>query len=292
MSETTNRAALIKELASRRISYSPAFARIGGGVTAGVLLAQLLWYAGGEDKWTELRQQDIEEQTMLTRDEQETARRKLKERGILEERLCGVPARLQYHVMIDRVIELLAVVPVCGNPPNKIEEKPPTSMGESTEQVSGNAPNKDGETPQTLLDLGSDPESDLPAEGVGERPQPPPTAATSYHYLESDPEAGDAFTAYKNEIGGITPAIRGFILDELNSGIPGDWIVAACAEAAAYSHRSWIYVKRILDRWRVEGFQAAKKDGNGTEPHVDDAMRARAQALREKEQVHATAATG
>jgi hypothetical protein len=51
--------------------------------------------------WFYKSQEDWEEETGLTRREQETARRKLKERGLLEEKLAGVPATLHFRVNVE-----------------------------------------------------------------------------------------------------------------------------------------------------------------------------------------------
>ncbi len=184
MSESIDRAALIQELAGRRVSYSPQIARVSGGATAGILLCQLLWYAAGEDKWTQLRQIDIEEQTALTRREQEGARKDLRERGLLEERLVGMPAQLEYRVVIDRLVELLQ----CTKAPNKNGGNVQTSLDESAKQDCTKAPNKNGGNRQTLLDSGSDLEPDLQAE----RPEEDgPPLAPGWKAIEESTRPGE-----------------------------------------------------------------------------------------------------
>jgi hypothetical protein len=44
----------------------------------------------------------------MTRREQEGARRILKQHGVLEEKLMGVPATLHFRVNLDRLIALLS----------------------------------------------------------------------------------------------------------------------------------------------------------------------------------------
>jgi hypothetical protein len=85
----------------RVISYYPRLSKLTKSVTATVLLCQFMFWRGKEwdpDGWLYKTQSEIEEETGLSRKEQETARRKLREAGILEEEKRGVPARLYYRV--------------------------------------------------------------------------------------------------------------------------------------------------------------------------------------------------
>ncbi len=60
------------------------------------------------------------------------------------------------------------------------------------------------------------------------------------------------FVLYEQNIGMLTPMIA----DELRDAerhFPTEWIADAFREAVAANKRSWRYVLRILERWRVEG---------------------------------------
>lgn len=60
------------------------------------------------------------------------------------------------------------------------------------------------------------------------------------------------FVLYEQNIGMLTPMIA----DELRDAerhYPADWIADAFHEAVMANKRSWRYVLRILERWRVEG---------------------------------------
>ncbi len=110
---TITRAQLIhvaQDLLQRPIAFHRIFARIGGGVTAGLMLSQA-WYwtprAKNAEKWFYKSQLEWEEETGLTRREQETARRNLKERGLIEEKLAGVPATLHFRVNVEKFFEAL-----------------------------------------------------------------------------------------------------------------------------------------------------------------------------------------
>ena len=91
------------------IAYYATFAKVVDDVCAGVFISQFFyWYERGADPehWVYKSREEITEETGLSRRNQETARRKLVELGILEEQLRGMPARLHYRLDIDRLFEL------------------------------------------------------------------------------------------------------------------------------------------------------------------------------------------
>ncbi len=92
------------------IAYYTAFARVLGGVEAGILTSQFFyWYGKGHDPegWIYKTQAEIEEETGLTRRNQETARKKLRDLGVLDERYTGMPAKLYYRLNLDRLFALM-----------------------------------------------------------------------------------------------------------------------------------------------------------------------------------------
>jgi len=84
------------------IVFHRAYVPIAGGITAALFLS----YAGyacadlpeDQEGWFTRTQNEWERDTGLTRREQETARRHLRERGLLEERRVGMPAVVWYRV--------------------------------------------------------------------------------------------------------------------------------------------------------------------------------------------------
>ena len=97
-------------LADRPIAYHPDIARVAGGIKAGIFLSQLLyWSDKGKrlDGYIWKTQEDWETETALTRKEQEGARRELKSRGLLDEKLQGIPAKLYYKIDTDQLYTLL-----------------------------------------------------------------------------------------------------------------------------------------------------------------------------------------
>jgi len=100
-------------LQSKPVAYYPDFAAISGSTNAGVLLSQLFYWKDKEsdpDGWIYKTQKDWQTEIYLTRNEQETARKKLRENGILQERLKGNPAKLYYKIDFDVIIERLKVL--------------------------------------------------------------------------------------------------------------------------------------------------------------------------------------
>src|SRR5690242_9979731 len=92
------------ELLDRPIAFNPAFKRITGSTVAALFLSQAwYWSKRHEDGWFWKVQSEWEEETGLTRSEQETARKHLKLADLLEEDLRGVPARMYYRVKKENI---------------------------------------------------------------------------------------------------------------------------------------------------------------------------------------------
>jgi hypothetical protein len=88
-------------LQDRPIAYHPILAKAFGGVTSGVFLSQLCYWSSrgaDDDGWIWKTQEEWEEETGLTRREQDTARRKLEEAEVLKVERRGLPARLYYRL--------------------------------------------------------------------------------------------------------------------------------------------------------------------------------------------------
>ncbi|RXJ10458.1 primosomal protein I [Lelliottia nimipressuralis] len=155
------------QLLDRPIAYQPAFAqlragKVKSGPAAAVLLSQLVyWHNRMDGEWMYKTREDIKKETGLSRDEQETARKRLVALGVLQEDLRGVPATVHYKIDTERLEALLlapdraesqmgATPPTRrrqsrqldgGNTPNKMAATPPTSRGESRQQAGGDPAN-------------------------------------------------------------------------------------------------------------------------------------------------------
>ncbi|MFK7160251.1 DnaT-like ssDNA-binding domain-containing protein [Marinospirillum sp. MEB164] len=140
----------------RPIAFNRDFARLGIGVTGALMLSQAVYWSkrtSNADGWFYKTQADWEEETALSRYEQETARKRLKALGILEEKRQGIPCRCFYRVNTEKLISALQTSMResskldCGNPADKTDgiqqsntENTQRLQAETTESTHANAP--------------------------------------------------------------------------------------------------------------------------------------------------------
>ena len=126
----------ILPLLDRPIAFQRSFIRLGIGVTASLFLSQMTYWTNrsSDDGWVYKTQEEWEEETGLSRYEQEGARKKLRSINVLMEKRKGVPARLFYKVDNDVLYQLL----ICAN---KDAENPHTGVRKTSKQVSGKPAN-------------------------------------------------------------------------------------------------------------------------------------------------------
>lgn len=107
----------------RPIAYYPGLKKITGSTTATIFLCQFLYWHGRQhsvEGWIYKTQEEIEEETGLSRTEQETARRILKEKGFIEEKRCGLPRKLYIRLNIDLINQ--AWEKAISNPSQEVQE--------------------------------------------------------------------------------------------------------------------------------------------------------------------------
>ncbi|WP_282081684.1 hypothetical protein [Klebsiella pneumoniae] len=126
----------ILPLLDRPIAFQRSFIRLNIGVTAALFLSQMTYWTNrsDDDGWVYKTQEEWEEETGLSRYEQEGARKKLRSIGVLLEKKKGVPARLFYKIDNDVLFQSLVAA-------NKNAEKPHTGMRKTSKQVSGKPAN-------------------------------------------------------------------------------------------------------------------------------------------------------
>ncbi|MDW3569274.1 hypothetical protein [Enterobacter asburiae] len=139
------------QLVDRPIAFQRSFVRLGVGITGALLLSQIVyWQNRMEGQWFYKTQADLEEETGLTRYEQEGARKKLVSCGVLEEAKRGIPAKLYFRVNQERLEELLVGENQhagmgktnkqgCGISANSDAENQHAGMGKTNEQLRGNS---------------------------------------------------------------------------------------------------------------------------------------------------------
>ena len=140
-------------LSDRPIAFHPQMARLFGGINEALLFQQLAYWSdkGSDPEWIYKTQKDIQDEITLTRTQQENARRKLRGLGVIEEDKRGVPAKLYFRVIWDRMYELLEehAAQDAGNPQARMQDTSKDAgnlqarMQETDEQERGEEAHKD-----------------------------------------------------------------------------------------------------------------------------------------------------
>lgn len=153
----------------RVVAHRPCFARAFGGAACGLLLSQFWFWSstplvrGREGGWFWKPQREITEETGLTRAETETARRRLRALGVLEEERRGIPATLHFRLDLAAVqrrlwahIQMQAVpAPPVQAPPApapagpSLAPIPPTGLPGKRTFVRGVPASQSARSPQT-----------------------------------------------------------------------------------------------------------------------------------------------
>jgi hypothetical protein len=139
-------------LTDRPVAYHPILAHVLGSAIAAILLSQFLYWlprSRDHEGWFYKDRDEIQAETGLTRDNQETARRVLREASILEERYAGMPKRLYFRIDITELTKSLSgYVQRSGTPSespvfsgkSQLGAFHPTRRVHSTQQGGGVAP--------------------------------------------------------------------------------------------------------------------------------------------------------
>ncbi len=89
------------------VSFHRCLVPVTGGVTPALMLSHAIWTTQGLDSaaagWFARSQAQWTDEIGLSRSEQETARRALRECGFLEERRLGLPAKIWFRVRAEVV---------------------------------------------------------------------------------------------------------------------------------------------------------------------------------------------
>jgi hypothetical protein len=164
----SSKQAIIELLGDRPIAYHPMLAKALGGVVEAVFASQLLYWTGKgkiAGNWIYKTQAEMEEETGLTRSNQETARKTLIKMGILEEARRGVPGRMHYRLDLDKLADLLTM-----RKPHNVET-PQCEMGEPDNVQCGNPAMYNAETPQCIPETTTD-YAETTKQGGGQKTPP------------------------------------------------------------------------------------------------------------------------
>ncbi|HDR1420319.1 TPA: DNA replication protein [Pasteurella multocida] len=107
------RASEILKQTGRSIAYRPALAKLFGGVTAEIFFEQIFYWqdkAENQELGVYKTQAELEEETGLSRKEQETARKKLREIGVLIETHKRLEHRIYFNIDMEKLDEVLSTL--------------------------------------------------------------------------------------------------------------------------------------------------------------------------------------
>jgi len=87
-------------LSDRPIAFHPEMARKLGGINEALFFQQIAYWSdkGADPEWIYKTRSQIEDETALTRGQQERARKTLRSLGVISEVKRGVPAKLYYRI--------------------------------------------------------------------------------------------------------------------------------------------------------------------------------------------------
>lgn len=134
----------LQALLERPVAYHRAFVTLGVGITGALMLSQAVyWSSRTNDKegWFYKSQVEWEEETGLTRYEQEGARKKLVKLGFMEERKQGVPCKLFFRICMEAISASL------------VAENQHSSMRETSKLECGKPACSDAENQQAITEI-------------------------------------------------------------------------------------------------------------------------------------------
>ena len=119
--------------AGQAVAYFPRLAKPLGSVNASILFGHFFYWSdrGSSELGIYKTAEEIEAETGLTRDEQRTARAKLRERGVLIETEKRIEHRIYYKLDLSAFDELMKNFQACANPQSAKSTIPNPEVGNS-----------------------------------------------------------------------------------------------------------------------------------------------------------------
>lgn len=119
--------------AGQAVAYFPRLAKPLGSVNASILFGHFFYWGdkGSSELGIYRTAEEIEAETGLTRDEQRTARAKLRERGVLIETEKRIEHRIYYKLDLSAFDELMKNFQACANPQSAKLTIPNPEVGNS-----------------------------------------------------------------------------------------------------------------------------------------------------------------
>jgi hypothetical protein len=142
----------LQALLTRPIAFHPIFAKIAGGAVPGIFLSQAYYWTcvldatePNREGWFYKTGRDWHSETLLTRREQESARKALRNLNLLEEKNAGIPSRKYYRLNKNALLAALDAYLPTG--PSHFGQ---TSLHVSRKQVCTERANKSAQNAPTL----------------------------------------------------------------------------------------------------------------------------------------------
>lgn len=143
---------LIDAMNERPIAFNRHYVSLGCGITGALMLSQMVYWTkyASNNGWFYKTSTEWEQETGMTRREQETARKNLVKLKFIQEELKGVPGRLHFRVEKENLYQALINLHQvseenqCTNPPNLIAQIRQSSLHDTAKPRCTNPPNSDG----------------------------------------------------------------------------------------------------------------------------------------------------
>lgn len=249
----------ITDFLERPVAFHRAFVAMGVGITGALMLSQALYWSKRTNDgsvWFYKTQQEWEEETGLTRYEQETARAKLIEMGVLEEEKRGVPCKLFFRVCREGLAAVLhggitltsmreSRKLACGIPADKPELNHQTISTETTAETTAETtiPEPSAAQPGTALEVAKPAKAAKPKK----QPKPPMTTEQETAHQFACRETWNAYCDAYNIRYGAKP-IRN---QQVNSQVRALVLRLGQLEAPGVAR---FYVERVNDRYILQNF--------------------------------------
>ena len=198
----------LRKLMDRPIAFHRAFARIRTkdgarlGATAALMLSQAVYWqqrTSDPEGWWYKSMEDWKRETAMTRYEQETARRRLRQTDFWQEERRGIPARLYFRVDLEalaRALEETSDDPGYADGEDEAGSDdasagPPTGQPEPGQQVGWNPANKIAGIQQTRLLKTSKQDCWNPANKIAENQQTIPYITETTTEINTETTVGN-----------------------------------------------------------------------------------------------------
>lgn len=136
------------------IAYYPDLVPLVGSVNATILLCQLIYWTGKQhdpNGWIRKESKELQKETGLTKDQQETARKQLRNLGIVEEKRKGTPPKLHFRINKETLLQLWEKHQIKrGDSPQLKRRKKDTCIGSNSDQQASTFPAHISESTQEI----------------------------------------------------------------------------------------------------------------------------------------------